>query len=70
MVLSAAIAVGSVWAGLVISNVVPAVPPSFAIVAVVSVAYAAALVGTRRRSTTVDDSGSSAARQVDAGRPR
>jgi zinc/manganese transport system permease protein len=51
MLLSAAIGVGSVWTGLVISNVVSEVPPSFAIVAVVSVAYAATLVIGRVRSS-------------------
>lgn len=40
--LSAAIAVGSVWVGLLLAYVVPSLPPSFAVTAVVAVCYAAA----------------------------
>lgn len=42
MALSAAIAVGAVWAGLVLSYALPALPPSFAILAVTTGAYALA----------------------------
>jgi zinc/manganese transport system permease protein len=47
MWLSVGVAVGAVWAGLTISYFVPKVPPSFAIMAVVSAAYAAVLVRAR-----------------------
>jgi zinc/manganese transport system permease protein len=50
MFLSGAIAIVSVWVGLVISDLAPALPPSFAIIAVVSGAYGVTLVGTRARS--------------------
>jgi zinc/manganese transport system permease protein len=44
---SAAIAVGAVWAGLAISYVAPRTPPSFAIVAVATAAYALTRVVVR-----------------------
>jgi zinc/manganese transport system permease protein len=47
MALAAAIAVGSVWIGLTAAYVVPNTPPSFAILAVASLTYAAA-AGYRR----------------------
>jgi zinc/manganese transport system permease protein len=47
MALAAAIAVGSVWIGLATAYVVPHTPPSFAILAVASLSYAAA-TGYRR----------------------
>jgi zinc/manganese transport system permease protein len=55
--LAVALAVAWVWAGLVLSYLIPKVPPSFAIVTVASVAYAAALASTRSagRSTTNAD---------------
>jgi zinc/manganese transport system permease protein len=48
---SAAIAVGEMWAGLGLSVAVPALPPSFAILAVAGGGYALALLGTRSRIT-------------------
>ncbi len=45
--LSAGIAVGSVWLGLAIAYLLPEVPPSFAILAVATLAYLVA-AGTRR----------------------
>ncbi|MBS2962877.1 metal ABC transporter permease [Actinocrinis puniceicyclus] len=52
MAVSAALAVGSVWAGLALAYYVPTLPPSFSITAVVTAVYAAAaargrLLGTR-----------------------
>ncbi|HET6293747.1 MAG TPA: metal ABC transporter permease [Kribbella sp.] len=48
--LSAALAVGSMWAGLTLSYVVPKVPPSFGILAVATAVYAATFAtGIRRR---------------------
>jgi zinc/manganese transport system permease protein len=41
LAVSAAIAVGSMWIGLVVSYTVPRVPPTFAIVAVATLAFAA-----------------------------
>jgi zinc/manganese transport system permease protein len=49
MFASAGIAVASVWIGLSVSYAVPKVPPSFSIIAVVTVAYALALARTRLR---------------------
>lgn len=46
--LSAGLAVGAVWAGLALSFTVPALPPSFAILAVATGSYALALLCTRR----------------------
>jgi zinc/manganese transport system permease protein len=43
LALSAAIAVGSIWIGLTISYVAPALPPSFAILAVATATYASTL---------------------------
>ncbi len=47
LALSAGIAVGSVWLGLAVSYLLPRTPPSFAILAVASLAYLAAVVGGR-----------------------
>lgn len=47
--LSAALAVGSVWAGLLIAYAAPSVPPSFGILSVATVAYLAAIALTARR---------------------
>lgn len=48
--ISAAIAVASVWIGLVVSYAVPQVPPSFGILAVATLAYVGSVaVSTRRR---------------------
>lgn len=44
---SAAIAVLDVWVGLAVSFLAPALPPSFAIIAVASAAYALAFIGAR-----------------------
>lgn len=46
--LSAAIAVAAMWAGLTISYTAAKIPPSFAIIAVITAAYAVGLVATRR----------------------
>jgi zinc/manganese transport system permease protein len=52
MGLSAAIAVGSVWIGLTASYLVPRMPPSFAILAVATAAFLAAIaVSSLRRGT-------------------
>jgi zinc/manganese transport system permease protein len=52
MWLSSAIAVAAVWAGVALSYAVPALPPSFAIVALITAAHVIALVrtGVRRRA--------------------
>jgi zinc/manganese transport system permease protein len=47
--ISAGLAVAAMWGGLVLSYTVPALPPSFAILAVATGGYALALLGTRRR---------------------
>jgi zinc/manganese transport system permease protein len=44
MALSGAVAVGSMWAGLLLSALVPAVPPASAVIGVVSALYALTLV--------------------------
>ncbi|HKS98012.1 MAG TPA: metal ABC transporter permease [Rugosimonospora sp.] len=49
LALSAGIAVGSVWLGLAASYAVPALPPSFAILAVATLTYLGALTGTAAR---------------------
>ncbi len=49
LLLSAGLAVGEVWAGLALSYTVPALPASFAILAVATGGYAVALLSTRRR---------------------
>ncbi|MGF7236181.1 MAG: metal ABC transporter permease [Frankia sp.] len=56
MGLAAAFAVAAMWAGLTLSYLAPRVPPSFAIVAVATVVYAAALAATAstNRRTTSD----------------
>jgi zinc/manganese transport system permease protein len=48
LALAGALSVASVWLGLVLSYVVQSMPPSFAILAVATAIYAAALVATRR----------------------
>jgi zinc/manganese transport system permease protein len=48
--LSAAVAVGSVWLGLAASYLIPQLTPSFAILAVATATYLAAVVATRSRS--------------------
>lgn len=53
LALSASLAVAEVWAGLALSYVVPRLPPSFAILAVATVVYAAALITVRRSSIEV-----------------
>jgi zinc/manganese transport system permease protein len=47
--ISAGLAVATMWAGLALSYTVPALPPSFAILAVATGGYALALISTRRR---------------------
>ncbi len=49
LLLSSGLAVAEMWAGLALSYTVPALPPSFAILAVGTGGYALALLGTRRR---------------------
>jgi zinc/manganese transport system permease protein len=49
LALSAGIAVGSVWTGLTASYLVPRTPPSFAILAVATLTYLAAVVADRLR---------------------
>jgi zinc/manganese transport system permease protein len=48
LLLSAGFAVAAMWAGLALSYTVPALPPSFAIVAVATGGYILALVSSRR----------------------
>jgi zinc/manganese transport system permease protein len=48
LAIAAAVAVGSVWAGLAASYALPRLPASFAIMAVLSVLYASVLVFRRR----------------------
>jgi zinc/manganese transport system permease protein len=52
--LSAAIAVGSVWLGLALSYAAPVLPPSFAILAVAGLAFAAATATGRWRTARPD----------------
>jgi zinc/manganese transport system permease protein len=61
--LSAALAVLSVWAGLALAYAVPAVPPSFGVVAVASAAYAGSVLLdlTRRRASSTTPATSAAA---------
>jgi len=49
LLISAALAVAEMWAGLALSYLLPALPPSFAILAVATSGYALVLVSTRRR---------------------
>jgi zinc/manganese transport system permease protein len=49
LLISAGLAVAAMWAGLALSYTVPALPPSFAILAVATGGYALALLSTRRR---------------------
>lgn len=48
IVLAAVIAVGALWIGMAVSYALPKVPPSFAIVAVISTTYAATVAANRR----------------------
>jgi zinc/manganese transport system permease protein len=50
LALAAALAVGSTWLGLLLSYVIPRVPPSFAILAIAAATYALAFVMTRDQS--------------------
>lgn len=54
LALSAGIAVADVWIGLALAFAVPSIPPSFAVIAVASLAYALAIAATsvRARATT------------------
>jgi zinc/manganese transport system permease protein len=52
LVLSAAVAVASVWSGLTLSYAFPDLPPSFSIMAVVAAGYLAAVVGGWVRDRT------------------
>jgi zinc/manganese transport system permease protein len=61
LALSASIGVAAVWIGLTISYLLPTIPPSFAIIAVVSAAYAATFVWTSATSATSRSSRSSRA---------
>ena len=49
MAISAGLAVAEMWAGLALAYAVPAMPPSFAIIAVATAAYLAACAGSRLR---------------------
>ena len=49
--LSVGIAVGSMWAGLVVSYAVPEIPASFAILATATLAYVGTASRRRRRSS-------------------
>jgi len=51
LAISAGIAVASVWIGLTASYLLPDVPPSFAILAVATLAYAGSYAGGRRVAT-------------------
>ncbi|MGH3763748.1 MAG: metal ABC transporter permease [Pseudonocardiaceae bacterium] len=58
LLLSAGLAVAAMWTGLALSYVLPAMPPSFAILAVATGGYALALLSTRNgRSVTPSRSG-------------
>ncbi len=65
MSLSAAIAVGSVWIGLTASYLVPRMPPSFAILAVATAAFLAAIAVSGLRHGPDVRAGQSAAPQPD-----
>ena len=49
LAISAAVAVAEMWAGLALAYAAPAMPPSFAIIAVATATYLAVLTGTRLR---------------------
>ncbi len=51
LLISASLAVGEMWVGLALSYTVPALPPSFAILAVATGVYAVALLRTRSAPT-------------------
>lgn len=51
LLISAGLAVAEMWAGLALSYTVPALPPSFAILAVVTSGYVIALLSTRRQQS-------------------
>lgn len=53
LLISAALAVAEMWAGLALSYALPALPPSFAILAVVTGGYTLALLRTRRRARSI-----------------
>lgn len=53
LLISAALAVAEMWAGLALSYALPALPPSFAILAVATGGYALVLLRTRRRTRSV-----------------
>jgi zinc/manganese transport system permease protein len=55
LALSAGLAVAALWVGLILSYVVPRLPPSFAVIAVAAALYAGAGVASmlRRRSSTM-----------------
>ena len=50
LVLSAAISVGAMWTGLILSYVAPQLPPSFAILAVAAAVYSATALSSRGRA--------------------
>jgi zinc/manganese transport system permease protein len=47
--LAGALAVASMWGGLIISDLVPSLPPSSAVIAVASAIYAVAFLSTHER---------------------
>ncbi len=49
MAISAGLAVAEIWAGLALAYAAPAMPPSFAIIAVATAVYLAAFAATRHR---------------------
>src|SRR5260370_19760129 len=49
MAISAGLAIAEIWAGLALAYAVPAMPPSFAIIAVAAAVYLAAFTAARRR---------------------
>jgi zinc/manganese transport system permease protein len=57
---SVALAVGAMWAGLALAYYVPSLPPSFSITAVVTAAYAAAIVRGRHTGNRAAQSNSAA----------
>ena len=68
--LSAGLAVGSTWIGLIISYRVPNVPPSFAIIATVTAVYAATVLpATALSATALRRGASSAFRRTSRGVP-
>jgi zinc/manganese transport system permease protein len=49
MVMASALAIGEMWAGLVLSYWVPSMPPSFAILAVATAVFLGVLIVTQVR---------------------